>query len=58
MERNGYSYYGQYNVVVFIRYGGTYVRVHECRILRDVNEQQDKKIKQVERVTLNESLNT
>ena len=26
---------GQDSVVVFIRYGGTYVRVHESRIMRD-----------------------
>ncbi|VDI13884.1 Hypothetical predicted protein [Mytilus galloprovincialis] len=50
---------GQDNVVVFIRYGGTYVRVHECRILRDIDEQKDKKNKQQEkRVTLKEGLKT
>ncbi|CAG2192303.1 unnamed protein product [Mytilus edulis] len=50
---------GQDNVVVFIRYGGTYVRVHKCRILRDIDEQKDKKNKQQEkRVTLKESLKT
>ena len=26
---------GQDNVVIFVRYGGTYVRVHESRILHD-----------------------
>ncbi|VDH90019.1 Hypothetical predicted protein [Mytilus galloprovincialis] len=30
---------GQNNAVVFIRCRGNYVRVHECRILRDVDEQ-------------------
>ncbi|VDI51207.1 Hypothetical predicted protein [Mytilus galloprovincialis] len=44
---------------VFIRYGGTYVRVHECRILRDSDEQKDKKNKQQEkRVKLKEGLKT
>ncbi|CAC5407523.1 unnamed protein product [Mytilus coruscus] len=47
------------NVVVFIRYGGTYLRVHECRILRDFDGQNAKKNKsQEKRVTLNESLKT
>ena len=29
---------GQDNVVVFVRYGGTYVRVHESRIMRDIDK--------------------
>ena len=33
---------GQDNVVVFVRYGGTYVRVHESRIMRDINISSDK----------------
>ena len=45
---------GQDNVVVFIRYGGSYVRVHESRILRDFDRQEAKKNKpQKKRVNAN-----
>ena len=33
---------GQDNVVVFVRYGGTYVRVHESRIMRDIDNPANK----------------
>ena len=33
---------GQDNVVVFVRYGGTYVRVHESRLKRDIDTSYDK----------------
>ncbi|CAG2191494.1 unnamed protein product [Mytilus edulis] len=35
---------GQDNVVVFVRYGGTYVRVHESRIKRDIDVERKQKI--------------
>ena len=33
---------GQDNVVVFVRYGGTYVRVHESRLKRDISISSEK----------------